>query len=622
MHCLKVINPMKTCIPAALLLLLYGCSGAEPPLPAGTDAPAVGDTPQDAPSSDPAGRRAWFGDLHLHTAMSFDAASAGTITTPDQAYRFARGEAVEYFGQSIQRTVPLDFLAVTDHAEYLAVAVQAADPQGPFAGTGWPARLAEAGDSMIEFLRIFSPGGFRGEAPIAEFVEPALIRSNWQRQVEAAERHYAPGEFTTFVAYEWSPMPGGAHLHRNVIFRGPGYPDRPFTAIDSLRPEDLWSYAENQIAEGRQLVLIPHNSNLSEGLMFAPRDSDGGELSADYARRRASLERLVEITQIKGTSETRPELSPTDEHAGFELVNFNTSADADLRGAYVRPALMRGLELEAALGSNPFRFGLIGSSDFHSGLSSSEEFNYPGGLGDGDEQSDPERVLRSANPLTGSPTTVMSASGLAGIWAEENTRESLFAAMQRREVFATSGNRMQLRMFAGRSFDAALLMRDDWVATAYARGTAMGEELAAGDAAPVFILQAVKDPEAGNLDRIQVVKLWLEDGRAREKIFDAVWDDGRSPDAAGKLPALPSTVDLDTASYTNTEGSPALLGLWTDPEFDPDQPAIYYARALEIETPRWSTYLAVRNGLPLSTDVPATIQERAWSSPVFYSGAP
>lgn len=604
---------------AALFIFLSACSDTGTQTVTTEPVSSVSTISTAQAADNPGSRKAFFGDLHLHTAMSFDAASAATITTPDQAYRFAQGEALEYFGRQVKRNKPLDFLAVTDHAEYLSVAVQARDPAGPFAATDWPARLEAASANMIAFLRIFSPAGFRGELPIAEFVDESLIRSNWQRQMQAAEDNYRPGEFTTFIAYEWSPMPGGAHMHRNVIFRGPEYPERPFTAIDSLLPEDLWSYAESNIAAGRDLVLIPHNSNLSEGLMFALHDSYGAELSAEYAQRRSKLERLVEISQIKGTSETRPELSPDDEFAGFELINFATNPDADLRGSYIRPALMRGLELEQQTGANPFVFGLVGSSDFHSGLSSSEENNFPGGLGDGDEQSDPQRLLTSVNPLMGSPTTVMSASGLTGVWSEENTREALFAALQRREVFATSGNRMQVRLFAGWNYSAATLQQQDWVTSAYAQGVPMGSTLvASGATAPSFILQAVKDPDAGNVDRIQVVKVWLQDGVAQEIVFDALWDDDRTLTATGTLPALPSTVDLTTATYANSTGSAQVLGLWTDPEFDPAQSAIYYARALEISTPRWSTYLSVQNALPLSPDVPATIQERAWSSPVYY----
>ena len=595
---------------------------------------ACGDNTQQAPSQAPqtelasgvvarpapAQRKAWFGDLHLHTGMSFDAASAQTNTTPEQAYRFAQGEPVEYFGRMVKRNTPLDFLAVTDHSEYLGVALQAADPAGAFANTEWPARLAKAKGNMNEFLRYFSPSGFRGGPAVPEFITPEIVRPNWQRQVSAAEQFNKPGQFTAFVAYEWSPMPGGAHMHRNVIFRGPRYPEIPFTSLDSQKPEDLWTYAEARKAEGIDVLLIPHNSNLSEGLMFAGKDSYGNPLSRAYAERRSALERLAEISQIKGTSETRPEFSPTDEFAAFEILDFGQNPDADLRGGYLRPALQRGLEIQQTTGANPFKLGFIGSSDFHSGLSSSEENNFPGGLGDGDEQSNPSRVLTEVNALMRAPITIMSASGLAGIWAEENTRESLFDAMQRREVFATSGNKIRVRLFAGWEYQNGFTHDADWVSSAYAKGVPMGSDLPAGDhkTAPRFALQAVKDPEAGNLDRIQVIKLWLDNGVAKEKVFEAVWAGDRQLNAEGKLPVIGSTVDAATASYTNTIGAVELLGEWQDPDFDPSQSALYYARVLEIPTPRWSTYLAVRNGLPLSTSAPVSLQERAWSSPVFY----
>jgi hypothetical protein len=417
-------------------------------------------------------------------------------------------------------------------------------------------------------------------------------------------------------------MLGGAHLHRNVIFRGPVFPQRPFSAIDSRDPADLWTYAEAQIAAGSDVLLIPHNSNLSQGLMFALRDHDGNAFDAAYAQRRSELERLVEITQIKGSSETRPEFSPTDEFAGFELVEWDTGTPGvDLAGGFIRTAYQRGLGLQQELGVNPFRFGLVGSSDFHSGLSSAEEYNFPGGLGNGDEQSDPARVLSLVNPLMRTPTTVLSASGLTGIWAEANTREALFDALKRREVFATSGPRLQVRLFAGWDYADDILQRDDWEAQAYEGGVPMGADLVrtGGTAqAPRFILQALKDPDSGSLDRIQMVKIWLEDGQAREQVSDVAWSGGRVPDAGGKLPPVGNSVNLADASYSNDIGATTLAAVWEDPDFDPEEPALYYARVLEIPTPRWSTYLAVQNGLPLSTDVEPTLQERAWTSPVFY----
>lgn len=569
-------------------------------------------------------RAAFFGDLHLHTGLSFDAAASGVSTSLDDAYRYAKGEAVQYLGRSVRRSTPLDFLAVTDHAEYMGIAPLAADPDGPFADTTWPQTLADVATDTLRYMGIFSPSGFRGTAPpIAEFRTEPLLMDIWQGVINTAERHYRPEHFTTFVAFEWSPMPNGAHLHRNVIFRGPEYPPRPFSALDSQRPEDLWSYAEALRAATIESVLIPHNSNMSQGLMFAETDSGGDPVSRQYAERRVANERLVEIAQNKGSSETRPEFGAPDEFADFELIDLANERDADPAGGYVRQALARGLELEAEHGLNPFRFGLIGSTDFHSGVSATEEDNFAGALGRSDDMGDAEMVLTENNPVAAAPAAIFSAGALTGLWAERNTRESLFAAMQRREAFATSGTRIHVRLFAGREFPADLLQRPDWVQQAYATGYPMGADLPAGaarDKPLQLAVQAVKDPLGANLDRIQIIKIWLEDGSAREAIHDVAWSGDRRPDpVTGKLPAVGNTVDTTTASWTNSIGAAELVVLWTDPQFDPDHPAIYYARVLEIPTPRWSTHLAVRNGLPLPEEVPASIQERAWTSPVFFT---
>ncbi len=591
----------------------------------GGDTAASMDPTRDAVEPAPASRFAWFGDLHLHTGYSFDAAASGTNTTPDDAYRYARGESVEYLGRDVQRLIPLDFLAVTDHAEYLGVANEVADPDGRFANSEWPARLAAVAEDTLGYLGLFSPSAFRGSAPpIDEFLDDQLIRTNWQRQIDAAERYYEPGTFTTLVGFEWSPMPGGAHLHRNVIFRGPDYPLLPYSALDSARPEDLWSYVETLRAGDIDSVLIPHNSNMSQGLMFATTDSFGDPITAAYAERRILNERLVEIAQNKGTSETRPEFSPADEFAGFELLDLAAEEGADPAGGYLRQALARGLEIEEQIGVNPFVFGIIGSTDFHSGVSSTEENNFPGGLGRSDDIADPERVLNEINPIARAPSTIFTAGALTGVWAEANTRESIFAALQRREAFATSGSRLRLRMFAGWEFEAGLTETDDWVQQAYEAGYAMGADLpdrGADSAAPFRLLvQAVKDPDGANLDRIQIVKISRANGMPREEIFDVAWSDGRVPDpSTGRLPPVGDTVDLSSATYSNDIGAVELKAEWVDDDFDPAVPAIYYARALEIPTPRWSTYLAVRNGLEVSAAVPATLQERAWSSPVFYS---
>src|SRR5690606_2452172 len=344
------------------------------------------------------------------TGLSFDAAASGVATTPDDAYRYARGETVTYLGRSVRRKVPLDFLAVTDHAEYLGMARLAAEPRGPFADSRWPAALAEVADDTLGYMGIFSPSAFRGTAaPLQEFLAEPLIRDMWQDAIRAAESYYQPESFTTFVAFEWSPMPAGAHLHRNVIFRGPDYPARPFSALDSPRPEDLWTYAEALRAQDIQSVLIPHNSNMSQGPMFAATDSMGDPITRAYAERRIANERLVEIAQNKGSSETRPEFGAPDEFADFELIDLANEHNADPAGGYLRQALARGLAIEAATGINPFRFGFIGSTDFHSGVSATEEDNFAGALGRPDDMRNPEMVLTEVNPVAGAPAAIFSA---------------------------------------------------------------------------------------------------------------------------------------------------------------------------------------------------------------------
>lgn len=565
-------------------------------------------------------RNAYFGDLHLHTSYSFDAVLSDVRTVPDDSYKYAVGEEVIYQGRSVRRKAPLDFLAVTDHAEYLGTVRRAADDNGPFAGTKWQAMFAGADPTkLLSLFGVFSQSGFRAKDPIPEFADPSLIHDSWQDIIAAAQRHYKPGRFTTFVAYEWSFMEGPAHLHRNVIFRGPDYPALPFSATDSTHPEDLWAYAETNRARGIDSLMIPHNSNMSDGLMFSYKDSFNRDMSRAYAEARARNEAAVEISQNKGTSETSPGLSPDDEFAGFELLERE-----DVRaGNFVRQGLQRGIELRRKLGVNPFKFGIVAGSDFHSGVSASEEYNFPGALGSTDDQSNPRELLTQISPIMRRPVTVLSAAGLTGIWAEKNTREALFDALKRKEVFGTSGPRLRVRLFGGWNLPPNLKDRRDWLEQAYRRGVPMGGDLLPqkrGSArAPGFIVHALKDPDSGNLDRIQIVKLWSENGRTFEKVFNVVWSDARRLDPkTGSLAPVGNTVDVARATYTNSIGATELIGQWTDPNFDPDEDAIYYARVLEIPTPRWPAYLAASNGLMLPEGATGWLQERAWTSPIFY----
>jgi hypothetical protein len=599
-----------------LLTILSGChrpqGSVQPPArPASVQA-------VEAPSSNP-NKSAYFGDLHLHTSWSFDAYLFKTNTTPEDSYRFAQGAEVDYMGRKIKRHAALDFLAVTDHSEFLGVLPQIGDPNGAYANTEWHRQVVQT-DRKTALSVLFK---LLHEKP-PEFLTDEVKKNNWQREIEAAQKYYKPGRFTTFPAYEWSSMPGGANLHRNVIFRGPRFPEKPFSSIDSDHPEDLWAYLDNNRKQGIEALAIPHNSNASNGLMFDYVDSNGNPITADYATARMRNEPLVEIAQTKGQSDTKPELSPTDEFANFEVWNHELASNKLSKpdGSYVRQAYARGEEIETRIGVNPFKYGVVGGSDFHSGISASEENNFPGGHGVLDSQVDPKKLLTAEDSQVGEPAIRFSAGAITGAWAEQNTREAIFDAFKRKEVFATTGVRIKVRFFAGWDYAPDLTKQANWVTEAYAGGVPMGADLPANMAqakAPIFVLDAVKDPDSGNLDRIQVIKVWFKNGKAQEKVFDAVWAGDRKPDAkTGKLPPVGNTVNLKTATYSNSVGAAELSGVWSDPEFDAQAAAIYYARVLEIPTPRWTTYLAVRNNLPLPAGIDATIQERAWTSPVWY----
>jgi hypothetical protein len=600
---------------ALFCLSVIACTQA----PSSKDAAVPAHTP--AVAVEPGERQVYFGDLHLHTSFSLDAAASKTDTTPDDAYRFAKGEPVSYLGRVHRRRAPLDFLAVTDHAEYLGNVRRAmrGDITLPGDQSEWDRLFAhEGGPTMFELFRYAAAGLYGEDRP--GLVDPALSHDTWLETVAAAQRHYEPGRFTSFVAFEYSPTfrANGAHLHRNVIFRGPDYPAMPFSAVESMHHEALWAYAENNRQRGIDSLMIPHNANLSEGLAFPFADSYGEPMSADYAEQRRRNEPLVEITQIKGTSETRPELSPGDEFADFELID----SGGDLAGSYVRSGMQRGLELAETLGVNPFEQGFVGGTDYHSGISATEEDNYPGGLGLSDDPSNAAAILTELSPVIGSPLANLSAAGLTGVWADSNTREAIFDAFRRRETFATSGSRIRVRLFAGWGDAEGLTQGADWTARAYRWGVPMGGNLAAppsGSAGPTIVVQAARDPNSGNLDRIQIVKLWRQGGRSHEKIYNIAWSSGRRRLADGRLEPVGNTVDAGRATYANTIGAPELVGSWTDPDFDPSQRAMYYARVIEIPTPRWATYLAVASGITLSEGIKPWLQERAWTSPVYYT---
>ena len=610
---------------ATLIFSLSACSTNKSESPAATQG-AQSQSVQSAQSRPPRNplKNAYFGDLHLHTGYSMDAFAFGTRTTPEDSYKYAMGETVEYMGKPQKRIAPLDFLAVTDHAEYLGAVRDTIDPNGPFAKTEWYTVMTnpDPAVSASAFRKLI--GSTIVNKPLPEFNDPKLLRSAWEKYSAISDKYYKPGKFTTFVGFEWTSAPQFQNLHRCVIFADKG-PAMPYTAFDSLDPEDLWRYLEAQRKLGLDVIAVPHNGNASNGLMFSTKDMSGKPITRDYAERRMANEPLAEIIQAKGQTDTSPALSPTDEFANFEMWLYLIGSDKKANsatGSYLRQAYGVGQEQQAKLGVNPFKYGVEAGTDFHSGITSTEPSNFPGSHGNQD--SDPKTVITATTSVGGEPPTALSSGGLTGVWAEENTRESIFAAFKRKETFGTSGTRIKVRMFAGWNYPGDLTKQADWVKAAYDGGVPMGGDLTApsGTAAPTFVVHAIKDPESGNLDRVQIIKISTRNGKSQERVYDVVWTGDRKPDPKnGKVPAVGNTVDVKTATYQNSIGSSELLGEWTDPSFDPKAHATYYARVLEIPTPRWSTYWAAKLNLPPNPNVAATVQQRAWTSPIWYAPA-
>jgi len=595
--------------------------------------------PAAAPYSPYAGSRipdrALWGDFHVHTSYSADAGMAGCKLGPDDAYRFARGEqVVSSSGQAARLRRPYDFLMVSDHAENLGLApmIASSDPlvlQNP-TGRRWHDLVAQGKgfDAFSDWIR----QGMTGKDPLDS---PAMMQAAWARIVDAAERFDEPGRFTAMIGYEWTSTPSGNNLHRNVVFRDGADRARrvvPFSAYDSDDPEKLWAWMQAyEDATGGRVLAIPHNGNLSSGLMFATTRRDHRAFDAEYAKTRARREPVYEVTQPKGTGETHPLLSPEDEFASFEIwdkSNLGGSAAITrdmLPGSYARAALLSGLAIDQSLGVNPFAFGLIGSTDTHTALSTTDEASFFGKTV-GTEPS-PGRWEHAAIPAM-NPELVtrgweLGASGLAAVWARENTREAIFDALERREVYGTTGTRLSVRLFAGWDLPADLLQRSDFAEQGYARGVPMGGDLSGAPAgrSPTFLIRAQRDPDGANLDRIQVVKGWTDaSGVQHERIFDVAVSGGRAIGADGRCrTAVGNTVDVARASYANSIGAPELAAAWSDPEFDAKLRAFYYVRVLEIPTPRWTAYDALRLGSRMPPEVPMTLQERAYTSPVWYA---
>jgi hypothetical protein len=579
--------------------------------------------------------RAFFGDTHVHSGWSGDAALDGAITTPEDAFRFARGEAVRSSsGQTAQLKRPLDFMVITDHSDGMGMAneIVAGNPEmladpvtrrwyEAFA-SGDPARAREARNEAIDM---------QSNNRLPRIVmDPKWMVSAWQKTVDIADKYNEPGRFTALIGYEWTVNAGGGdNLHRNVIYRDGADKARtrlPLTTFQTQDPEGLWQWmAAYEAATGGKLLAIPHNGNLSNGRMFEEQRFDGSPLTREYAAARQRWEPLFETTQIKGQSESHPSLSPDDAFAAYDLwdkANLNgvPKTPGMLRTEYWREALKSGLRLEATLGVNPFKYGANGATDTHTGLATADDDNFWGKF-----RSVEPSARRTSLPIMEGQVSVMAweqaAAGRFGVWATANTREALWDAMQRRETFSTTGPRMSVRFFGGYGFAGGDLA-GDLAQVGYGKGVPMGGELAAAPAgkSPTFLVAALKDPDGANLDRVQVIKGWLgADGKTYEKVYDVAWSGTRKPGKDGRLPAVGNTVDVAQATYRNSIGASQLMAAWKDPDFDPKLKAFYYVRVLEIPTPRWVVYDAVRYKVKLAPEATTVHQERAVTSPIWYS---
>jgi hypothetical protein len=579
--------------------------------------------------------RVLWGDTHLHTMVSVD---AGTMTRLGQedAFRFARGEEVTTtHGLRAKLSRPLDFLVVSDHAEMYGLMPQLlkGDPEivSTEPGKRWYKELTSGDrdkifDTAMEIVASLS----KKEPPIKN---DKAVKHAWKAYTALADKYNEPGRFTALIGYEWTAI-GGYNLHRNVIFRGDASVANqtvPFSQFDSQNPEDLWlALAELEEKTGAEVLTIPHNGNLSNGRMFKVETFDGRPLTKEIASLRARFEPLAEATQIKGDSETHPLLSPNDEFADYETWDRSNLDGTELKTPemlqweYARAALKTGLMLEQKLGVNPFKFGMVGSTDSHTSLAAVEEENFFGKHSGVEPEPDRWKhiVIAAPDPKLNVMGWQQAASGYAAVWATENTREAIFDAMKRKETYATTGPRMTVRFFGGWDFDEEDTNSRLPAGAGYAKGVPMGGDLS-GDAqgkTPSFLVAAMKDPYSGNLDRIQIIKGWLDsNGELQEKVYDVVWSDDRKAGSDGKLPPVGNTVDVTNATWSNSIGSPELIGVWRDPDFDPSERAFYYARVIEIPTPRWTAYEAMRFGVDMADEVPMTTTERAYTSPIWYT---
>ena len=621
----------------AMALPVTACGSASDGPQGGVDGAGItsGDAQTDGYSDT---RNAYFGDLHIHTGNSFDAYIFNVRSTPEDVYKFARGEKVVHPSgyEIVIDGPPLDFVAATDHAAYMGI-LPAMDTEGTELNKLEMARDMFS-DQPEKIVAAFGKVGasVRSGEPLPGVLDKEIVSRTWRSAVDAADEYYAPGKLTTFAAYEYTAVTsrpdsedfGGGNLHRNVVFKD-NAPNMPFSTLDSINPEDLWDWMDGQREAGNEVMAIPHNSNVSDGKMFDSVTYDGSPLTDAYAQQRIRNEPIVEMTQVKGTSETHPALSPNDELANFEIYELllGSTLKSKINGGFVREALANGLAIERDLGTNPYKFGMIGASDSHVAGGAFTERNYWSKVGIVDGT--PER--RGSVPPGGARTwegteripnaenwfSKWSASGLAGVWAEENTREAIFAAMARRETFATTGPRMKVRMFAG-DYGADILDAADLLERAYANGVPMGGTLKGLNEAPDILVWAMRDPASVPLAKVQVIKVW-HDGSAQERIYDVACSDGAVPDPeTRRCPGNGASVDLDSCQPSTGQGAPELKALWQDPDFDVSEAAAYYVRVIENPTCRWTMWEALANGTPPHPDLPKTIQERAYTSPIWF----
>jgi uncharacterized protein DUF3604 len=581
-----------------------------------------------APNPD---RDAYFGETHVHTSWSLDAFSLGNmLTTPSDAYKYFKGEPIKHpLGFEVKIDTPLDWAGVTDHSEYVGVVNMANDPSSPVSKLpeAQPLILKARTKEEMQRVALYCINTLGSGPPVKALMSPAIAGSVWKKNIELADQANDPGKFTAFASYEWTSMPNNMNLHRNIFFKDSAkVPQMPFSALDSQDPSDLWNWMDGQRKAGNNLLAISHNANLSDGRMF-PTDVDlkGRPIDSAYADSRVRNERLTEIKQLKGTSETHPLLSPNDEFANFEIMSVLLGNPAGriphIVGSYARQALKDGLAMQQTEGFNPYKFGFGAASDSHNTAVPYRQGNFFGGH----TFTDGTIEARMSGTLVGGmfDARTEGTSGLTGVWAEENTRGSIFDALYRRETFGVSGPHIKVRFFGGWQYMPDMIENKDWVKTAYANGVPMGGDFPSASQAakaPTFVVWATKDPTSGNLDRIQIIKGWAKSGQSFEKIYDVVWAGDRKPDKwTGILPPIQNTVDIENATYTNSVGSVELKKVWTDPEFDPSLHAFYYARVLEIPTPRWTTIQAKQLGIAPPDVVSPTLQERAWTSPIWYS---